>query len=146
MTLGDWLVLGPVLEDPSQVKYEIARWPLFLHIFGAVFCMSCSAIFHLFKDHSEGASQYLSRLDYAGISLMIAGSSLSPLYYSYYCEETHIWRNLYMAAQFTSSTLVFVVSLWPKFGQPQYRVFKGVLFVMLGLMAGLPFIHQCIWM
>ncbi len=61
-------------------------------------CMGCSAVFHLFKDHSPGASQYLSRLDYAGISLMITGSSMSPLYYSYYCEETHIWRNLYITA------------------------------------------------
>jgi len=84
------------MEDPTKIKFHISKIPLFLHIFGAVFCLGCSAIFHLFKDHSPGASQYLARLDYAGISLMIAGSSMSPLYYNYYCEDTHAWRNFYM--------------------------------------------------
>lgn len=46
-----------------------------------------------------------------------------------------------MGAQFTSSSMVFVVSLWPKFDQPNYRVFRGVLFVILGLLAAVPFFH-----
>jgi len=117
-TLGDWLLLGPVMEDPSKIKYEITKFPLFMHIFGAVFCMGCSAIFHLFYVHSPGASQYLSRLDYAGISLLIAFSSLSPLYYNYYCEDMHGWRAFYMTSELTASALVFIVSLWPKFDKP----------------------------
>ncbi len=80
--------------------------------------MGCSAIFHLFKDHSPGASSYLSRLDYAGISLMIAGSSMSPLYYNYYCTEMHGWRNFYMIALILASAAVFIVSLWDKFDKP----------------------------
>jgi len=141
-TLGERLVLGPVMEDPSKIKYEISKIPLFMHIFGAVFCMGCSAIFHLFYVHSPGASQYLSRLDYAGISLLIACSSLSPLYYNYYCEDMHGWRAFYMTTEMTASVLVFIVSLWPKFDKPQYRVLRGTLFVTLGLMAAVPFIHQ----
>lgn len=106
------------MEDPTKVKYVISRVPLFLHIFGAVICMGCSAIFHLFHVHSPGASQYLSRLDYAGISVMITGSSLSPLYYNYYCSETHFWRNLYITAMSIASFAVFTVTLWPKFDKP----------------------------
>ena len=117
-SLGDWLVLGPVLEDPTQVKYVISRVPLFLHICGAVCCMGCSAIFHLFKDHSPGASQYLSRMDYAGITLMITGSCLSPVYYSYYCEATHIYRDVYFFSMGIASFIVTIVTLWPKFDQP----------------------------
>lgn len=145
-TLGDWLVLGPVMEDPSQAKYVVSRAPLFLHILGAVICMGSSAIFHLFCCHSQGASNWLSRLDYAGISAMITGSSISPVYYSYYCPANHFWRNLYITCMSVASSAVFVVSLWPKFDKPQYRVFRGVLFVTLGIMAGIPFIQLSYFM
>jgi adiponectin receptor len=73
---------------------------------------------------------------------MIAGSSMSPIYYNYYCEDTHSWRNFYLTAQILTSGSVFTVSLWDKFDKPQYRVFRGTLFVMLGLLSAVPFIHQ----
>jgi len=47
-----------------------------------------------------------------------------------------------MTGELTASSLVFVVSLWPKFDKPEYRVFRGTLFVTLGLMAAVPYIHQ----
>lgn len=46
-------------------------------------------MFHLFKDHSEIVSKTLARIDYAGISIMIAGSNTPPLFYSFFCEEMH---------------------------------------------------------
>ena len=117
-SISDWLVLGPIMEDPTRIKYQISKVPLFLHIFGAVFCMGCSATFHLFYVHSPHTSSKLARLDYAGISLMIAGSTMSPIYYNYYCEDTHSWRNFYLTAQVLTSGAVFIVSLWDKFDKP----------------------------
>ena len=84
------MVLGPLFEtSPYDVKYELTKVPLFLHIAGAICCLGFSATFHLFKDHSLKMSESLARLDYAGISLMIAGSNVPPLYYSFYCPELH---------------------------------------------------------
>ena len=77
------------MQDPYQVKYFVSRWPLFLHITGAIMCLGFSTLFHLFKDHSQGYSDFLIRLDYAGIALMIAGSNMPPLYYSFYCQPMH---------------------------------------------------------
>lgn len=37
--------------------------------------------------------------------------------------------------------LVFVVSLWSKFDKPKFRVLRGVLFVILGLLGIIPFVH-----
>ena len=145
-TLGDWLVLGPVMSDPQQVKFYITRFPLFLHITGAIACLGCSAVFHLFKDHSLHMSEFLARFDYAGISLMIAGSNMPPLYYSFYCVPLHFWRNLYMITQGTACFLVFAASLWPKFDKPKYRVLRGTLFVILGLVAVVPFTHIIFFM
>jgi adiponectin receptor len=77
------------MNDPQEAKWEVPRFPLFLHILGAVCCLGFSATFHLFKDHSITASEKLSRLDYAGISILIAGSSMPPIYYSFYCQPMH---------------------------------------------------------
>ena len=88
-TLSDWLVLGPVLSDPQQVKNYVPKFPLFIHIFGSIACLGCSATFHLFKDQSLYMSEVLARVDYAGISLLIAGSNMPLLYYSFNCRPVH---------------------------------------------------------
>ena len=85
----DWLVLGPLMSDPQEIKWEINRFPLYLHIMGAVCCLGFSATFHHFKDMSRETSERLSRLDYAGISMLIAGSNMPPIYYSFYCQPLH---------------------------------------------------------
>lgn len=55
----------------------------------AIVCLGSSGVYHLLKDHSELFHKTLVRMDYAGISFMIAGSNTPPLYYSFYCQEMH---------------------------------------------------------
>ncbi len=138
------------------MKYYVSKAPLFLHITGAICCLGFSAIFHLFKDHKPKTAEWLVRLDYAGISLMIAGSNMPPLYYSFYCEPLHgkvfkysiclVARNVYMTLQSVSCFLVFAASLWPQFDKAKYRVLRGTLFVILGLVAVIPFTHMFFFM
>ena len=61
--------------------------PLFIHMVCAIICLGSSAVYHLFKDHSEMVHKTLVRVDYAGISIMIAGSNTPPLFYSFFCQE-----------------------------------------------------------
>lgn len=61
--------------------------PLFIHMACAIICMGASATFHLLKEHSHKMHKSLAKVDYAGISIMIAGSSTPPFYYSFFCEE-----------------------------------------------------------
>lgn len=84
------------MSDPQAVKWEISRFPLYLHIMGAVCCLGFSATFHHFKDMSRETSERLSRLDYAGISMLIAGSNMPPIYYSFYCQPYHCKENIEM--------------------------------------------------
>lgn len=51
----------------------------------AIICLGSSSFYHLFKDHSEMYHKTLVRMDYAGISIMIAGSNTPPIYYSFFC-------------------------------------------------------------
>jgi adiponectin receptor len=61
--------------------------PLFIFLVGGIICMGSSAFYHLVKDHSHTAQRYFSKVDYAGISIMIAGSTTPPIYYSFMCKE-----------------------------------------------------------
>jgi adiponectin receptor len=61
--------------------------PLFIFLVSGIICMGSSAFYHLVKDHSHSAQRYFSKVDYAGISIMIAGSSTPPIYYSFMCNE-----------------------------------------------------------
>ena len=51
------------------------------------------------------------------------------------------WRIFYMTAMSIACLAVFFVSLWPKFDKPKYRVLRGTLFVILGLLGIVPFVH-----
>lgn len=51
----------------------------------ATVCLLCSTVFHLFYPMSGRAYQVLSRMDYAGVNLLIAGSSFPAMYYGMYC-------------------------------------------------------------
>lgn len=53
----------------------------------AIICLGSSTIFHSFKDMNVRVSELFYKLDFAGISILIAGSNTPPIYYSFYCEE-----------------------------------------------------------
>lgn len=72
---------------------EISRWPIFVFLSTALFCLLSSSIFHLVYPMS--ASTFITykeiytitnRFDYAGINVLIAGSSFPPVYYGMYCN------------------------------------------------------------
>lgn len=82
----EWIDIYKNSEKYKNPK--IKKWPVFVMLFGAVACLSGSSIFHLFSAHSEKYNQFLSRLDYAGISLLIMGSCYPPYYYYFFCRES----------------------------------------------------------
>ena len=53
---------------------------------GAFLCLFSSAVFHLMCSHSYQVSLALNRCDYAGITLMIVGSSFPLIYFAFNCE------------------------------------------------------------
>ena len=69
---------------------NVKRWPIFIFLLGAVSCLSMSAFFHLFWVQNKNLSEILARFDYAGISLLIAGSCFPIYYYSFFCNDCNI--------------------------------------------------------
>ena len=127
----------------SESEVHVTKIPLYIHILSAIICLSCSTIYHLFFVHSESVSKILARLDYAGISFLIGGSGVPPIYYSLYCSDGDILRPIYLTITFLACLGAFTVTMMPKFDTPKYRPMRAILFVLLGVASAYPLIQFC---
>ena len=118
------------------------RWPLFIFLISAILCLSFSAIYHLIGCVSKTYHEVLSRFDYGGISLLVTGSCFPPYYYFFYCEQKFSIFYLIFISTFGITT--FCLSLTKSFNSPKMREFRGKLFLIFGLSAGIPIIHLSI--
>ena len=66
--------------------------------------------------HSEFVSNVFSRLDYAGIALLICGSSITWLYFGFYCE--FYYKLTYIISIAVLGILTIVITMMEKFNRP----------------------------
>lgn len=109
---------------------------------GAIFCLLSSSIFHLFSALSARAQTILSRLDYGAIALLILGSTFPPIVYGFACHTNLMITYLIITTFFCS--LAFIVNIMPSADQPKYRWLRGLLFVIVGIIAGFSPFHSAI--
>jgi len=129
----------PFSVDQQYETEQLSRWPIIVFLLSAVFCLLCSAIFHLFYCQSERANQIFLRLDYAGISILITGSCFPPLVYGFYCQP--LYYQMYLSFISVASLIVFFVSLCDFIHSEPYRKMKDLMYGGLGIFAGLPMFH-----
>lgn len=122
----------------EQAK-KLKRWPLFIFLVSAILCLFFSALYHLMSCVSPIYHEILSRFDYGGISLLITGSCFPPYYYYFYCESKLRIFYLTFISIFGLST--FFLSLTNNFNKPKMRNFRGKLFLLFGVTAGIPVLH-----
>ena len=127
--------------DQQLILTYVARWPLMVNALSAVFCLGASAIFHLCGIKNRNTYNFLARLDYGGISVLIMGSSYPPIFYPYACHQVFYIRNLFLVVITVSSIISFFLSLHPEFSKPKYRSIRAALYIILGLSAGAPMIY-----
>jgi len=108
-------------------------------LLSAIFCLLCSAIYHLFYCLSKRADEFFKRFDYAGISILITGSAFPPLVYGFYCQP--FFAKLYLTLIGSTSVVVFFVSLGDKIHKEEYKKVKAFMYGGLGIFAGTPLIH-----
>jgi len=112
---------------------------LSLFFVGAVFCLGFSFVFHTLCCHSHGVCRAFSKLDYFGISLLTTCSSVSWLYYVFYCHYYLKW--FYIMGVVVGGLVTALVSLMDKFSEPEWRAFRAGVFLTFGLFTFLPAIH-----
>ncbi|KAK9687414.1 hypothetical protein K7432_014799 [Basidiobolus ranarum] len=127
-------------------QFETTQWAdfivMYIFIAGAIACLCCSTLFHLFHCHSEDVAVLWNRCDYLGIVFLIVGSYFPAIYYAFYCSR--VWKTIYLAFIVAFGAATAVMSIAKKFGAPEYRWIRTSLFLAMGLSGLWPFGHA-IW-
>jgi adiponectin receptor len=105
----------------------------------AMACLAASATFHLFFCHSRRWFNFLCKLDYAGIALLIAGSCVPALHYTFFCHPS--LRFAYTLAMTLVCGAAVAVSFVDKFSAPDWRPMRAGMFVAVGACGVVPLVH-----
>ncbi|XP_067884514.1 adiponectin receptor protein 1-like isoform X2 [Heterodontus francisci] len=136
LILGVIYMFRPNINFVAPVQEKVVFGMFFL---GAVLCLCFSWLFHTVYCHSEKVSRTFSKLDYSGIALLIMGSFVPWLYYSFYCSPQP--RLVYLVIICVLGITAIVVSQWDRFATPQYRAVRAGVFLGLGLSGLVPTLH-----
>ncbi|XP_078441764.1 heptahelical transmembrane protein 4-like [Wolffia australiana] len=117
-----------------------SRWPFFVFLGGAMFCLLASSACHLLFCHSRRLAYIMLRLDYAGIAALIAASFYPPVYYSFLCNPG--FCVLYLSAITVLGATTVVASLLPVFESPKFRPLRAGLFFAMGVSGVVPVLHK----
>lgn len=84
----------------------------------------------------------MSRFDYSGIAILIAGSTYPPIVYGFACSFG--LKLMYIILISTSCIFTFIITILPNSEGPAYRKVRGILFIVVGLLAGVIPVHAAI--
>lgn len=136
-------VLHGVTDDAINMMISpITRWPFFVFLGGAMFCLLASSTCHLLCCHSQRLSYIMLRLDYAGIAALISTSFYPPVYYSFMCNP--FFCNLYLGFITVLGIATIMFSLLPVFQKPEFRTTRASLFFGMGISGVAPILHKLI--
>ncbi len=126
----------------SHFVYLPRVGPLIVHMSCAIICLLFSSTFHLFCAYSLKVQTWLSRFDYSGIAILISGTTFPMILYGFTC--TPVIKYTYLALISVTCLTAFVVMLMPSADKPRYRKLRGFLFIIVGLLAGIPSAHAAV--
>lgn len=110
-----------------------------LFFFGACTCLTFSWLFHTLSCHSPTIKKIFNKLDYSGISILIASSTIPIIYYGFDCNKTLF----IFYAIFTSLCSIsgIVVAQIDSLSLPAYRTLRASVYLSLGCSGIIPVIH-----
>ncbi|TFY77014.1 hypothetical protein EWM64_g6999 [Hericium alpestre] len=132
---------GAYLSAHDSVSWhDYAVFAIFLC--GGIFCFFSSAIFHISTAHSVETWARCHAFDYAGIVVMIVGSSYPAIYYAFFCEPLYRTGYLSLITLFGLGAAYIVLN--PEYAKPTHRGARTKVFIALGLSGVLPVSHALV--
>lgn len=129
----------------DKVLAYVTTMPLVVFLLSGFCCLGFSAMYHLFWIHSRTVSQWMIRMDYGGICILIMGSSYPAILYGFACGPVSTARNFFIILITTSCSLTFLTLLLPSLNKGDVRVCRSITFFFLGFSAGLPLAYMFIF-
>ena len=108
----------------------------------AMTCLLFSTMFHLWFVKSQRIQSLLSRFDYSGIAILITGSTFPLIEYGFACYP--YLKYMYLSVISTLCIIALVITFMPNSDKPNYRRLRGIMFIVVGLLAGAPAGHSAI--
>ena len=99
----------------------LPRWPVDAYIVSVIICFAASAVFHCFYCISKRVSDILQILDYCGICIVIAGASITLIYYAFYFYPQYLKLHLIAIISIITLSSIFLTS--PTFRYIYYYLF-----------------------
>lgn len=119
---------------------QLATWPIVVFLISAALTLFFSATFHCFYVHSSAVLSILQRLDYAGISFLIFGSSVPMIYYGLYCHIGLII--VYTTLIGISTAIAFYFNVSETMMKAEFRGYRFGAYVVSAFMGVIPVIHM----
>ncbi|KAI0318510.1 hemolysin-III related-domain-containing protein [Amylostereum chailletii] len=123
--------------------YESVRWPDYvvfsIFLASAVWCLGCSAFFHVSTAHSEKVAARCHAYDYSGIVVLIVGSFYPCIYYTFFCELHY--QVFYLGTITVAGLGASYIVLNPEYAKPSHRGARTQVFIALGLCGIFPVWH-----
>eukprot|EP01090_Pellita_catalonica_P014701 TRINITY_DN3807_c0_g1_i2.p1 TRINITY_DN3807_c0_g1~~TRINITY_DN3807_c0_g1_i2.p1 ORF type:complete len:323 (+),score=3.62 TRINITY_DN3807_c0_g1_i2:32-970(+) len=123
------------ITDPSLA--DVIVFSIFLGC--ATIQMLNSTLFHIFNCISPKWYKWTQRMDYSGISFMIIGCYIPPLYYGFIC--TPKIGQIYIASISILGTIGIVIGFIELFATAAFRFIRGGFYLFLGWAAVVPVVH-----
>ncbi|KRZ67331.1 ADIPOR-like receptor [Trichinella papuae] len=119
-----------------NLELKIPFLPYFISALG---CLGFSVAFHTLVCHSEWVSHLFRKLDHCGIAILITGSTISWLYYLFYC---HSWLYKFYAVLCMSLGIHSAVqTIKGDLSTAHHRFTRSLVFIINGLSAVVPCLH-----
>ncbi|KAB5539506.1 hemolysin-III related-domain-containing protein [Coniochaeta sp. 2T2.1] len=137
-TVTGWFlysVVAPRYETASEA--DLLVWACFFA--GAFLCLGMSATYHAISNHSPAVAKFGNKLDYSGIVFLIVGSYVPAIYYGFSCQE--ILLAVYLSSICLLGVGCMTVSWFDHFRTPEWRPYRALMFVGLGLSGVVPILH-----
>ena len=107
----------------------------------AIFMFGFSALYHLFNAKSKKDMTFWIRFDYAGICIMIAGSSTAPIYYGFACPQLTQWRQIYLCMIYIQCSICGFCLLNPYFDRDDMHKLRSAICMFTGVINIVPIAH-----
>lgn len=123
-------------------KRDLEFYPIIIYIISAMTCLSLSAAFHSFYVMNPTICKILQKCDYAGIIILIFGSSFALNFYNLYCFP--LLRHVYNSSLAVFSVICFITSLSDYVDREEGKKFLSYMMAGLGLLNIVPIAHTFI--
>ena len=125
--------------DAAAAPRVVPTWPIAVFLASAITCLGSSAAYHLLHVVDRAWNATLSSLDYASIAVLIAGSTVPPIYYGFWCSPAQGWA--YIAACGLLAAATMAMGMTPSFRTPSWRLVRTMSFIATGAFGVVPLLH-----